>query len=54
MSQVHRAMQLLQDGIPLSLLIDVAGLGLPSEELYADEQRHVFGDVQERDLLGVR
>ncbi len=42
MSETNCAMTLLRDGVPLALLIDLAGLGLPSEELYAEEERSSF------------
>lgn len=37
MTGADLTMSLLHDGVPLCLLIDLAGLGSPSEELYRDE-----------------
>ena len=34
-------MNLLRDGVPLSLLLDLAGVGVTSEELYLEESPQV-------------
>jgi hypothetical protein len=37
MTANHLVMSLLRDGVPLSLLVDLAGLGVPATELFDEE-----------------